>query len=331
MRPPIPFTRVCGPAGCCLFGIILLAGCGDNARVNSVSDAGPPPPASSLPPPVPAALTIDGHYRGVADNGDGSFRYYTEFLLTEDGQVRLQVNGPGDTSSIGSGIGVPANMFRSPESMQFVGNVSIDGAEAFGSGVVIDENCAGTETGRFCGTVVPASLRLTGKRAEWYTALLGELTLNVGGNEETWQLDLAEWSFYYEGASVAPDGTSRPPAGTYIEAFARFTWDGDVAIAIDETGRLFFQSAESGCVGNGALVPHADGHRYVFDVRLVIDNCNAVYAAYNREYTGLSTNTQDGAWSYDDWLIMFLSAVDDSGAPVGVTTIASYNYANRGQ
>jgi hypothetical protein len=65
---------------------------------------------------------------------------------------------------------------------------------------------------------------------------------------------------------------------------------------------LFFQSAHSGCIGNGTLAPHLDGEFAIFDVTLTIASCNAPYNYLNGEFEGLATTNASSIWDYDSLL-----------------------------
>jgi hypothetical protein len=110
-------------------------------------------------------------------------------------------------------------------------------------------------------------------------------------------LELTPWNNYY----VIP-ARLELLAGQYMEELAEFAFDGDVTISVDPAGQLFFQSARSGCIGNGALAPHLDGKFNVFDVTLTIESCNAAYAYLNGAYEGLATTTPSTYWDYDSLL-----------------------------
>jgi hypothetical protein len=68
-----------------------------------------------------------------------------------------------------------------------------------------------------------------------------------------------------------------------------FALDGDTILSIDAAGRLDFQSAHSGCTGNGTLTPH--GEFNVYDALVTIERCNAPYIYLNGEYEGLATTS----------------------------------------
>ena len=59
----------------------------------------------------------------------------------------------------------------------------------------------------------------------------------------------------------------------------------------------------------------------MFDVELLIENCNATYDFLNAQFSGLATETQDSYWDYDDWLVMFVSTPDGE-SPAAITMYA---------
>jgi hypothetical protein len=98
-------------------------------------------------------------------------------------------------------------------------------------------------------------------------------------------------------------------AGLYEERLAEFADDGSVIVSVDSAGRLFFQSARSGCVGNGVLAPHLDAEFNVYDVTLTIASCTSVYEYLNGEFEGLATRTVGGGWDdWGDWLVFWLTS-----------------------
>jgi hypothetical protein len=98
-------------------------------------------------------------------------------------------------------------------------------------------------------------------------------------------------------------------AGLYELTRAEFADDGSVIVSVDSAGRLFFQSAQSGCVGNGALAPHLDAEFNVYDVTLTIASCTSVYEYLNGEFEGLATRAVAGGWSdWGDALVFWLTS-----------------------
>ena len=103
-------------------------------------------------------------------------------------------------------------------------------------------------------------------------------------------------------------------SGQYTETLAEAARD--AVINLDSGGRFFFQSPQSGCVGNGTLVPHADGIFNVYDVALLVENCASGHEESNGEFEGLATRTVGGGWDYwGDWLVLWLSTPETAPVP----------------
>jgi hypothetical protein len=280
--------------------------------------------------PTAPATRVHGHYRGTAALGDDTYQYHAEALIAVDGVVRLYVGGPVSVSSLNSGAGLPAETLNLEVSTLFVGNLAMNSDEGIGDGAIFGQNCAAAEPGRFCDEPALAEIRIA--RTPPIPAnpasvgLAGEIQITTNEGEEIWLLDLAAWSIYYNLSASSSDGLYRGPVGMFREELAEFVQAGDVIATIDTAGRLFFQSPDSGCIGNGTLAPHADGKFYVFDVNLLIESCDTTYAFLNGEFEGLATETQDNYWGYDNWLIMFLSTANGSLSQAAITMIGSPIY-----
>lgn len=322
-RPASRSSPACAPAqriaeflGCVLL-VQFLAGCG-GGTATPPADAPPPPPSSGDPPPFHGP-SGHGHFRGTAAIGDDL--YHAEALLTVDGQLRLFVGGllsPGSGPITGAGLG---ELLDPEEARQFSGMVELSGGQGGGAGVVTGELCAAPDIGRFCGESVPAEVSISdaanGK-------LAGEIRIATSAADETWLLDLSAWSAYYPLSAAVTH-----PAGTFIEELAQFAEGDNVVISIDDAGVLFFQGPATGCIGNGTLTPHADGEFYVFDVELLIENCNPTHDFLNAKFSGLATETQDNYWDYDDWLVMFVSTPDGE-SPAAITMYALWGASGEG-
>ena len=85
---------------------------------------------------------------------------------------------------------------------------------------------------------------------------------------------------------------------------------------------MSFQSANSGCTGNGLVRVHLDGSYNAFDVALTIGNCKAPHTDMNGTFAGLATVTSSSKWDYDSLLCMWLSKRDPS-QPAAMTTLAA--------
>jgi hypothetical protein len=257
---------------------------------------------------------LHGHFRGEAAIGEEAYRYHAEALITVDGEVRLHLAGQVPLDGLIGGAGLSEEMLDPAESMLLIGSVGMKADWGLGQGVVTGQRCAAPHPQRFCAEPARAEIRITGERQ----ALAGEIRIITKDGEEVWRLRIGDWSIYY--TSMARRARRD---GTYLELLAPFAQSRDTIITIDSRGRLFFQSPASGCTGNGASAPHLDGSFYVFDVDLIIENCNASYAYLNGPLEGLATATQSGYWDYDESLLMFLSTPDEAGPRAAVTMLAA--------
>ena len=285
-----------------------LAGCG-----GSGGGANPVPhSAEALPSPASplSAQAWGGHFIGTVKIGD--VEYYGDALLTSDGAIRLYVGGP--YASDGT-----VQESRPDSSEQFVGNLQVSAGQAFGNGVVIGQECAAPhDRSDFCGESASGEIHIA--QYAIVTAaeigIRGEIQVTANGASETWSLDLAPLSTDYE-LRARPEYV----AGTYQEVLAEFALDGDTMISINLAGHLFFQSAHSGCIGNGTLAPHLDGEFDIYDITLVIERCSAPYDYLNGEFEGLATLTPSSVWDYDSLLRIWLSRRDGAQSPAAVTML----------
>jgi hypothetical protein len=250
-----------------------LAGC------HGSDYAGPPPAPVATPRPatqLPPAPAWHGFFGGwVWINGE---QYDGDALLTADGTMRLLIHGP--YVPFGSGLRLSDNA----STLQFIGSFTVAGNAAAGSGVILGPACAAANTHEFCGVALPADLALdTGTRQK-----LGvEIVLGQSRFGESWAFAMS----WMENLYTVPASIERI-AGSYYERFSDFAAETDVVVTIDDNGQIFFQSADTGCVGNGSLVPHSDGAFNVFDVAMQIENCAAQFGHLAGQFDGLATVTQ---------------------------------------
>ena len=289
-----------------LLGLLLItqsmAGCGGDGggEGSAPPSAGPPPvpPPSAGPPPVPPVPPpiADGwHGRFVGTVKIGDTEYFGDALLTVDGAIRLYVGSP----YVADGT---VQQTRPAGSAQFVGSFHLIEGRAYGNGLIIGQGCAGTEAFRFCAGTASGAMSLAVASGN----LQGEIQIPGWEDIEIWVLELAPWDHYY----VLP-AAHEYVAGQYREELAEFALDGDTVMNIDRAGQLFFQSAHSGCTGNGTLAPHLDGVFNVYDVALTIRNCNAPYAYLNGGFEGLATTSPGAYWDYDSFLRVWMSKQDE--------------------
>jgi hypothetical protein len=197
----------------------------------------------SAVPPVPTQAWTD-HYVGAVKIADAS--YFGDAVFTRDGTVRLYVGGPYDD-------GGELQVARPETSEQFVGTIQMRDSQWSGSGVIIGQECAINPANRFCVQTGSADVSgtLQFDAASGTEHMQGEIQVATTSGKETWLLDLLLWS----DSSITPsEGT-----GQFKEMVGEFAYGGDVIMSFDSSGKFFFQSANSGCVGNGMLVPTLDG------------------------------------------------------------------------
>lgn len=284
----------------------LLAACGGSG--NSPA----PPPGVAVPPSPPPTAVEGWHGRFFGEvTVDGQVRI-ADALLTEDGLVRIYIGGPGPSS----GLVQPT---RPDGALQYIGDFSFQDAEVSSHGQIQGEDCASDGSAPFCSEIAAATLVLADLAGSKTWA--GELRVETTEGIVIWVIQLDPWENYY----LMPAQFSHIE-GTYTESLAEFVGDGAAVLSIDATGLLFFQSAQSGCVGNGSLTPHLDGDFNVYDVTIDIASCNAPYDRLNGGFEGLATTSPTDFWGYDLALRTWLSKTAASPTPAAVTTWAPYNY-----
>lgn len=84
---------------------------------------------------------------------------------------------------------------------------------------------------------------------------------------------------------------------------------------------MALEGARSGCQGRGRLLPHSTGEYNVYDVELVIDQCNAPYVYLNATMTGLATRTTGMDWG--DWLVLWMSSAESDHAALTMWNVRS--------
>jgi hypothetical protein len=285
-----------------LVGLLCACGGDGGSGQSSVAMTG-----DSTAPPV-ATQAWTGHYVGAIQIADVT--YFGDAVFTQDGEVRLYVGGAYDN-------GGELQLTRPESSEQFVGTVEMGDGQLSGSGLIIGQECAINAASRFCGQPVPADISATlqlNTDGSGSSVLQGEIRVTTSSGTETWPLNLQLWSDPLLATSAAA-------AGQYKELLAEFASAGDVTMNVDSSGKLFFQSANSGCVGSGALVPHLDGAGDTYDVTLMMENCNGAYAYLNGQYDGLALYTASSYWDYDSLLRMWLSKPTGEPPPAALTML----------
>jgi hypothetical protein len=236
--------------------------------------------------------------------------YFGDALLTEDGALRLYV---GDQPYSRSGA---LQTTRPETSAQLVGNFQVQGNAASGSGTVIGQGCSAAAPIRFCNEVASAEFDVMVDQDN----VQGEVQVSTSAGQETWLLDLGAWSNYY----LLSAARQSYVAHQWQEVLAEFNVSADMIISIDSDGRLFFQSAPSGCTGNGTLTPHLDGAFNVYDAEVTLESCTGAFAYLNGVYEGLATTTASGYWDYDVRLRVWLSKAEGTSPAAALTLLSDW-------
>jgi hypothetical protein len=245
--------------------------------------------------PAPIAGPWAGHYAGTVTIGGEE--YFGEALVTPNGQIRVYVGGPHATD--GSLL-----VTKPPSSAVYVGTLNAQGTQATPDGEFIGVGCSIAQPEPFCdGTLVNYGMQLTLDTG----AIQGSVDVMVNSVRQTWLLDLQTMNDYY-----AMPASSKDIAGTYTEQLADFAGDGDTVITIDSGGLMFFQSATSGCTGNGVIQPpqdtSADASANVYPVSLTIENCSSPYDYdFYGTFQGFATPSPSAMGSHDVVLRIWLA------------------------
>ena len=270
--------------------------------------AGAPSPRPGTPSSTAAPYT-HGRFIGTVKIGDKT--YFGDALITVDGAVRLFVGAPGSYDGA-------LQMSKPSVSEQFVGTVKLQGTTASGSGVVMGQYCAGVQApGPYCGNNAPGEIHLS----LGSTDVHGDVQFAATG-APGWILHLAYWPNYYELPAGSPVPQPRE-AQQYRENIAEFSANGDTIINVDSNGSLFFQSVSSGCVGNGLVRPHLDGHYNVSDISLTLANCKPPYTHLNGDYAGFAADSAGNYWDYDDYLRIWVSSTTAAPTAPALTLLAT--------
>jgi hypothetical protein len=268
----------------------LMLGC-------SSDDSAAPAAAarSSSDSTEPTGAGLDGHGRFIGTVSIGNVSYFGDALLTVDGKVRLYIGDP----YVADGVLQAA---RPSASAQVIGAVDQRGV---GHGIVAGQTCTATTSDWFCSEAATAEIEL----AETQGGVAGRITVRTRSGADAWTLSLSNWENYYVLPARVPD-----LAGLYRELLAEFAVGDDTIMRIDHDGRMFFQSARSGCTGNGFLTPHLDGRFAVYDVRLSIGGCDAAHAVMNGDFEGLASESASSYWNYDSMLRIWVSRGAGTGS-----------------
>ncbi len=257
----------------------------------------PSPTVSTPPAAAEPSVGYVGYFSGHVAS------HYAEALVTEDKQVRIWISSAPQCASRPDATTNP---------VQFVGTLDVyfNGAAAIGN--LVDEGDGSIWDGAdICASGVPAELILEKIGNKSIEGLLR--IPSIAGS-----LDFALGMSWPTDTYVTQPGSIANASGFYVEALATFAASDDTVVIVDDDGRIFFQSAGSGCVGNGELIAHGDGSYSVYDVELRISDCGGNFAHLNRSFAGLGTRTV-GIWDWGDWLVLMLDAQEPGLPRVALT------------
>jgi hypothetical protein len=282
------------------FGVALAA-CDHPKRAGEAGAAGPVNAAR--------APFLPGHIGASIDTPEG--RREAHALLVHDGAFRMHVHGVGRATLDPTG------------SLELVGSLAMNGSHASGSGVAIGAGCGLPGPNRFCAETATWDVTLDMKGAFVDNGAVGELVVTSATGVEHWPIETGYWG------GRPGFGPEFSVNGLYRERLAEFAQADDVLIDVGSDGRFFFQSAHSGCIGNGLMRPYRDAlgltHGNVYIVELALDGCAAPWSHLNRKFEGLATNEDWTPWDYSSSLHkMWLSTLPDVSPAAALMLVAEW-------
>lgn len=250
-----------------------------------------------LPGRIVGGVTIEGVEYGLSG------------VMVEDGFFRLNIEAAtGGPPSLDSGLG------------QLVGRFTFAGLNATGTGVLIGEGCALASAGRFCGTETAVRLEVT-KAGTWIDqGSSGVIRVATASGETIWPLRLGYWG----GRAGFDPSSSSSGGGPYELHQAEFVQASRVFLTGSGDGRLFFQSADTGCTGNLTISSYVNPSISLFNVEIEIRGCHGSFSYLNADFAGLMTKESLTPWGYDfSVLNMWLSTPAGAPSPAAITLWAT--------
>jgi len=260
----------------------------------------PGQPAGSQPPePVARPLAVQGYYHGNAMIED--IAVDMDMLVVPDGQLRMRIGEASDDFGL------------TRLSWQFVGAWEAHETGLSGTGLVIEQGCAGADAGASCGTSMPAVLELLadGNFGSYpsRTRLAGTLEVSGPSGPMTWSITTGWLDQAY-----TPAGVAYYPGQYLARPWVEITSTATV-LSID-AGSLFLQSPVSGCVVNGQLL--ADLH-----VSVTVDSCGGAFSYLNGDYDGLASAYCWDPWEYGCYGLSIWFSSPPSAAQTAAVTITA--------
>lgn len=283
------------------YGLCLAAVYGCNAHTGPPSQTPQAPPTpvapqqSTAPPPkLPTRIQLDLTIDGVAHRATG--------LLTTEGAVRLRVGG---------GAGGAALLQLVGDGVQTAGYVA-------GSGTIYGEACAASPPARFCDQPSPAEFELPTQ----FDAV-ATIWVTTAGHREAWTGRSPSYSVVYALPSAQPWDSVK---GLYSMRGTELVGSTGTVLTIDGQGRLFFQSSETGCTGNGTMSLRSNSDTDLYDASLTIESCAGAYGYLNDRFEGLSIMDNDAGCSgcWDDGVGLLNTPKFWLSTPAGVAALSFF-------
>jgi hypothetical protein len=243
-------------------------------------------------------------------------KHWIDGVLAPDGALRLDVEDAGVSLADVAGP------------MQLVGVLAMGDAAAGrapGAGIVIGQDCGSAEPSRFCAQTASWEVSLTTSGPYIDGGAEGPLVVHTSVGDEVWAIDTGYWGGR-SGFGESVGSIQLPSPGVFSERDATFARGGEVIVNLDAAGLFFFQSAETGCTGNGALRPYeAAVPRNLYRIELMIASCRSPLEHLNAAFEGLSTFEGADPWDYglERVFKMWLSSNPGAPAPAALTLRAS--------
>lgn len=216
---------------------------------------------------------------------------------------------------------------------QVIGTIDFAALSATGNAVLIGENCGLASPRPFCGRAQPVRIELQQLVTEVHSSgniswpgwrITGSLRFATPAGEQNWPLEIRRLGEFGGFMPSHLEGLD----GLVTITYAEFAQGSPVYMTVDGSNRLSFQSAETGCIGNGDIGPHADPAINLYRVTLRIDACREPFTHLNADFTGLAEYEPVYGWGYDydsDALLrIWVSTSDGAQRPVALSFWAEY-------
>jgi hypothetical protein len=282
----MPIERVCLLACAQVLLAVALAGCHDASTSASRAASPAQPPAEATPSASASALAELLEGTVTIEQVDYSFWGW----LTADGTLRLNINRPSAAIVVDEVYVDDVNAGIA----QIVGTLGVSGTSASGNGVMIGEGCSSPTP--FCDPAgAPQGALVVLRRTGATDTGTGLIRVTTSRGDEFWSLALEYWGS--QGFQRVGDVAIVP--GLYGVRQPEITPNDSAVMNVDDQGRLFFQSAETGCTGNGAIEPLRGADNGLYRVTLTIDDCTGALSYLNGDLVGLSDMSLSLPWEGD--------------------------------